>query len=184
MSKQEGSSELWTEEACGSFVEPYFKEQNHCSLCGWEKMDHAPLTELQVITRWATGGSYVSPKEAKVYAQTLLSVIGQIKGKTKEWHEEFAQVHPFSTDSSSNRIDAVDDAAHEIDLIIQETAESLVAGTGGAWGLSTDEAPIRAWPSRAAAVASAKRLRLEGYHVDIYAEIYTDGVHSWELQPL
>ena len=182
MRKQEGSSELYADETCRAFKRSYFEDEQYCSLCGWDKMDHKPLTELEVMTNWSVGSHYATPKEAKVYVQTLVATIGQLKSWAKAKHDEYSGGVTGEDDMAT--LDIMDDAAHEIDQILDENLGSLVPGTGGAWGLSLNEGPIRAYPSKETAMRSLKLLRLYGNCVEIYAEIYTDGVHSWELQAL
>ena len=209
---------------CDSFEE-YTDE--FCARCGWEKMDHKPLTEIQyiksklgaitpgawkpsfggdfqslkinsgsvVIDIWdgthqvPPHGDYVNSPDMEFIAnapwmmKTLLDVIDSIQAKTSDWHDDYAKKKSdsFHVDEVTN---AFDDAGHDIDTIISDALDSPVVGTGGAWAIKINGGTLSVHPTRFSAMFSAEAARKRGDHVDVYAEIYTEGAHSWELQPL
>lgn len=154
-----------------------------CARCGWEKMDHKPLTQIQYIRHYAEGNVAASDKESRTHIQTLLDVIDKIHDKTEEWHGIYADAKKenFVVDRAVN---AWDDAGHEIDTIISDTLDTVVPGTGGAWSIVINGSTPSIHPTKFSAMFSAEAARKRGDHVDVFAEIYTEGAHSWELQPL
>ena len=185
MSKLEGSSSLFDDKACERFRPRVDIVSPHCYLCGWEKVDHRPLTQLEVLTQWAYGGNGLREGQAQCHVQELIEMLDKVREKTGQWHRAYTEaMNAEGMSGVVGTINDLDDAGHAIEEILNELLDAPVPGTGGIWAIVINGGQMSRHPTRFSALFSAEAARRRGDRVEVYAEIYPDGKSHWELQAL